>query len=119
MDSPEVLMLVVLYNPTGEGGHMGGGTAAPIGAEVFADILPYLETKTNAGAGFSPPVIVPDVRNKTISEAEKELKNAGLKTNDVGVGVPDNPDFPDAIVTNQEPKPGISIPQGATVYLYL
>ena len=41
--------MVTLYNPTGEGGHQGGGVAAPLGGQIFSEILPYLEipqTKT-------------------------------------------------------------------------
>jgi stage V sporulation protein D (sporulation-specific penicillin-binding protein) len=42
IDDPEVVMLITLYNPTGEGGHGGGGTAAPIAGQIFSEILPYL-----------------------------------------------------------------------------
>lgn len=28
-DKPELVILVVLYNPTGEGGHQGGAVASP------------------------------------------------------------------------------------------
>lgn len=44
-DNPEVVILITLYNPTGEGGHQGGGVAAPIGAQVLGEILPYLEVQ--------------------------------------------------------------------------
>ena len=30
-------MLVTLYNPTGEGGHQGGGVAAPVAGKIFAE----------------------------------------------------------------------------------
>ena len=44
-DNSEVVILITLYNPTGEGGHQGGGVAAPIGAQVLGEILPYLEVQ--------------------------------------------------------------------------
>lgn len=44
-DEPEIVILITLYNPTGEGGHQGGGVAAPIGAQVLGEILPYLEVQ--------------------------------------------------------------------------
>ena len=44
-DDPEFAILITLYNPTGEGGHQGGGVAAPIGGKIFAEVLPYLESK--------------------------------------------------------------------------
>ncbi len=43
IDDPEVVMLITLYNPTGEGGHGGGGVAAPVAGQIFSEILPYLE----------------------------------------------------------------------------
>ena len=44
-NDPQVVVLVTLYNPTGEGGHQGGGVAAPVGGQIFSEILPYLELK--------------------------------------------------------------------------
>ena len=32
---PEVVIIIILYNPTGEGGHQGGGIAAPIASQVL------------------------------------------------------------------------------------
>lgn len=43
IEDPEVVVLVTLYNPTGEGGHQGGGVAAPVGGSIFKELLPYLE----------------------------------------------------------------------------
>lgn len=34
-DNPEIVILVVLYNPTGEGGHQGGGVAAPVAGQIL------------------------------------------------------------------------------------
>ena len=45
VDDPEIVLLVTLYNPTGEGGHQGGGVAAPVGGKVLGEVLPYLEQK--------------------------------------------------------------------------
>ena len=44
-NDPQVVVLVTLYNPTGKGGHQGGGVAAPVGGQIFSEILPYLELK--------------------------------------------------------------------------
>ena len=44
-DNPEIVILVVLYNPAGEGGHQGGAVAAPVAGQMLSEILPYLETK--------------------------------------------------------------------------
>ena len=42
-NNPELTILITLYNPTGEGGHQGGGVAAPIAGQVLGEVLPYLE----------------------------------------------------------------------------
>lgn len=45
ISNPQVVVLITLYNPTGQGGHQGGGVAAPIGGQIFSEILPYLEVE--------------------------------------------------------------------------
>ncbi len=35
VSDPEVVIIILLYNPTGEGGHQGGGIAAPIASQVL------------------------------------------------------------------------------------
>ncbi len=35
INDPEVVILILLYNPTGEGGHQGGSVAAPIASQVL------------------------------------------------------------------------------------
>ena len=47
-DDPEFAILITLYNPTGEGGHQGGGVAAPIGGKIFSEVLPYLKNESGA-----------------------------------------------------------------------
>ena len=42
-DNPQLTILVTLYNPTGEGGHQGGGVAAPVAGKVLNEVLQYLE----------------------------------------------------------------------------
>ena len=42
-DNPEFAILITLYNPTGDGGHQGGGVAAPIAGKIFSEVLPYLD----------------------------------------------------------------------------
>lgn len=44
-DYPKIVLLITLYNPTGEGGHQGGGVAAPVGGKILSEVLPYLDTK--------------------------------------------------------------------------
>ena len=44
-DNPKIVLLITLYNPTGEGGHQGGGVAAPVGGKILSEVLPYLASK--------------------------------------------------------------------------
>ncbi len=44
-DNPQIAILVTLYNPTGEGGHQGGGVAAPVAGKIFNEVINYLEIK--------------------------------------------------------------------------
>ncbi len=41
-DNPQVTILVTLYNPTGEGGHQGGGVAAPVAGKILNEVIQYL-----------------------------------------------------------------------------
>ena len=42
-DDPQLTILVTLYNPTGEGGHQGGGVAAPVAGKILSEVISYLE----------------------------------------------------------------------------
>ena len=42
-DDPELTILITLYNPTGEGGHQGGGIAAPVAGKILSEVISYLE----------------------------------------------------------------------------
>ena len=66
-------MLVTLYNPTGEGGHQGGGVAAPVGGQIFSEILPYLEVNQANKEEIEEVVEIqtPDFTGKTLKESEK------------------------------------------------
>lgn len=44
-DNPKIVLLITLYNPTGEGGHQGGGVAAPVGGKILSEVLPYFDSK--------------------------------------------------------------------------
>lgn len=42
-EDPSLTILITLYNPTGEGGHQGGGVAAPIAGKILSEVISYLE----------------------------------------------------------------------------
>ena len=76
---PEVVLIVILYNPTGEGGHQGGGVAAPVAGEIFNELLPYLEISKNEQAEVKQSVEMPEITGFTIKEAKKILKEKELE----------------------------------------
>jgi stage V sporulation protein D (sporulation-specific penicillin-binding protein) len=117
IEDPQVVMLITLYNPTGEGGHQGGGVAAPVGGEVFSEILPYLEVNQGNQEEIEQveEIEVPDLMGKSIQEAEKITKENGLTL--VIENEPEELDKENQIVTQQTPQAGIKIKKGNKVYI--
>lgn len=109
ISNPQVVVLVTLYNPTGEGGHQGGGVAAPVGGQILGEVLPYLELQEDKEREEEEKeeVEMPEIRNKTVEEAKKILKEYDLEleiNNQTGSTNEKN-----AIIKEQIPKPGIKI----------
>ena len=113
VSDPEVVVLITLYNPTGEGGHQGGGVAAPIGSQVLGEVLPYLEVqKDNVSEDdVKEEVEVPNVIGLTVSETKKALEEAGLEISYEET----EEDVSDRTVTSQVPANGIKIYEGTKV----
>jgi len=113
---PEIAILVTLYKPQGSS-YQGGQVAGPVVSQMLSEILPDLgiasETEAiNSGAN-SGNVLVPEVRNKTVTEAKKALEDLGLKCI-----VSVNGDKNTILATDQMPKPGVSLAKGSVVALY-
>ncbi len=117
IDHPQVVVLVTLYNPTGEGGHQGGGVAAPVGGQIFSEILPYLEV--NQGNAEEVEVIeeieTPDLLGKTIEEALKITKENQLEL--VIENETEELEQQNTIIKEQVPKAGIMIKKGSKIYV--
>ena len=117
ISNPTVAVLITLYNPTGEGGHQGGGVAAPIGAQIFGEVLPYLEVVKDGETEETTltEVEIPNIEGKTLSEATKILKESNLKIsiNNEQEGM----DKENTLVTNQTPKAGIKVKEESSIYV--
>ena len=115
IDNPQVVVLVTLYNPTGEGGHQGGGVAAPVGGQIFSEILPYLEVNKQVLEDGEEEVInqiqVPDVMGKTLEEAKQILKENNLEMYLENEEV----DMENTYVKNQIPSSGITVNEQSKV----
>ena len=119
ISDPSVAVLITLYNPTGEGGHQGGGVAAPIGSQIFGEVLPYLEVvKDNkTEEQVKNDVQVPNIEGKSIKEAESILKENNLKLviNNEQEGI----DKENTIIKEQTPKAGVKVKEEANIYVEL
>ena len=114
ISDPEVCILITLYNPTGEGGHQGGGVAAPIASQVFGEVLPYLEIKKDNEEGEEKQEVeVPNIVGMEINQAKKDLQSLGLE-----MEVKESIEGNNNKITQQLPKAGIKIKQGTSVIVY-
>ena len=117
IDNPQAVVLVTLYNPTGEGGHQGGGVAAPLGGQIFSEILPYLEVEKGNTEEVEEPeeIPTPDLLGKSFKEVEKLLKEneleciIELETEEI--------DKENTYVKEQTPNAGIIVNKGSKIYI--
>lgn len=116
VEDTQVVLLLTLYDPP-KSNHQGGQLAGPVVSQMLSEILPYLgiPSNENSSDSFSSDnlIVVPDVRNKTVSEAEKILKNSGFSTKTYVNGDANN-----TLVVDQTPKPGVSLSKNSVVVLY-
>lgn len=117
ISNPELVILITLYNPTGQGGHQGGGVAAPIASQVLGELLLALEISPDKEdeVKTNKEVTVPEIRNITVNEAIEKLKAVGLDYNINYKGELNK----EAIIKEQLPKPGLSINTGVKVEIYI
>ncbi len=116
IEDTQVVILLTLYDPQNkEYGYQGGSVAAPTVSQMLSEILPYLgiPSDTADNANTDNLITVPDVRNKTITEAEKILTNAGFKCNIHCSG-----DKNSTLTADQNPKPGSQLSENSIIILY-
>ena len=117
VEDTKIVLLVTLYDPQGENGHQGGQVAGPVVSQMLSEILPYMGVVSDATADSSSNssnyITVPDVRNRTVAEAEKILKDTGFK-----IKTYVNGDSNTILVEDQNPKPGSQLPKNSLIVLY-
>lgn len=98
----------------------GGGVAAPVGGQILSEVLPYLELQEDNKneEEEKTEIIVPELRNKTVKEVKKELKelNLELEINKENIEETDE-NLGERIIKEQLPLPGIKINSGSKVYI--
>ena len=114
ISDPKLVILITLYNPTGEGGHQGGGVAAPIASQVLGEVLPYLEVKKDneTEEDVKNKVAVPNLEGMTIGEAKKVLKdlNLNLEYNEENT---ENEE--ERVITEQVPVSGVEVLEESSI----
>ncbi len=111
-DNPEIAILIMLDEPGGPRNlRMGGYMAAPVARRVLADALPYLGIAPQYSADdlTGVDVAVPNIKGKSVEEAKKLLKYAGLEATVEGAG---------DVVLDQVPVYGVKVPSSAKIILY-
>lgn len=114
----QVVVLVTIYDPKGDS-HQGSQVAGPVVKQILSEVLPYVGVASNNNSTSEMPTtstnttILPDVRNKTISEARTILKDSGFIVKITG-----DEDENSTLITDQVPKPGVSLLEDSTIYLY-
>lgn len=118
-EKPEICILLALYDPP-KNNHQGGQLCGPVISQMLSEILPYLgltssnmQTSGSSVSNSNSSITVPDVRNKTVTEAQKILQQSGFKTI-----VSTKGDKNQILVTDQVPKPGITLPKNSILVLY-
>ncbi len=100
-DNPEVIVLVALYGTSKD--YSGSRVAAPVVSSILSEVLPYLGISQDkidvSTSSSSSSKAVPNVENKTVSEAVKILTNAGFRCE---FSVTGNKN--EVLVTDQVPK---------------
>ena len=117
---PQVVILVTLYNPTGEGGHQGGGIAAPVGGQVLSEVLPYLELQKDKEIETEEEIFdvtVPELRGVTIKEAKEKLKEYKMELEINNLEENQEIDETQTIIKEQLPKPGIVVKNTNKIYV--
>lgn len=114
-DDPQIITLVVLFDPKGDS-YMGGVIAAPLAGKIMEDVLNYMQVERKYSKedleSMTNEVMVPNVEGKTVDEAAASLKAAKLSYKIEGDTGGSNS------VIEQMPKADAVIPEKSVVILY-
>ena len=116
IEDTQVVILLTLYDPQNkEYGYQGGSVAAPTVSQMLSEILPYLgiPSDTTDNTNTDNLITVPDIRNKTVTEAKKLLTDAGFECKIYCSG-----DQNSTLVADQNPKPGSQLSENSIIVLY-
>ena len=99
----------------------GGGVAAPVGGQIFSEILPYLQVNQGNQDEVETveEVSVPNITGLSIKEAEKILKEIGLELIVEGITEENKEtlDKENTIIKEQTPTEGIKVNKGNKIFV--
>ena len=109
-DDPQVALIVYFDTPTGDN-YYGAAVAAPVFAEIMAEVLPYLGVKTEYTEEELKTLdtTAQDYTGMALDKAQSTAQQDGFQTLVKGTG---------DTVAAQIPAAGAKIPQGGTIVLY-
>ena len=95
----------------------GGGVAAPVGGQIFSEILPYLEINQGNEEEIEKieEIEAPDLLEKTLEEAQKIAQESEIEL--VIENQEEEIDTQIEVVKDQTPKAGITIRKGSKIYI--
>ena len=112
-DEPEVVILLLLDNPSSKSGIFvsGGNMAAPVVGHILSEVLPYLGIQPvyTEEEKKSLDIAVPKLAEKSIENATELLESMGLTVRVVGNGT---------AVTDQLPAPNATVAPKSQIILY-
>lgn len=115
VDSPEIVVLIVMEKPADK--KTGSGGAAIACGQIIARTLEYMGVSREYSeldiARLSELHTVPDVAGMTYAEAMRELSAVGLRAEAGETAMSDR-----AVVLQQWPEAGSSVHQRSLIYLY-
>lgn len=111
VENTKLVVLLTLYDPHTKN-YYGGRIAAPAVSQILSEVLPYLDIPSDNSATVTDTklITVPNLKNKTIREAQKILEDAGLKYVTSSNA--------DDIISEQVPASGTQLTKGGIVKLY-
>lgn len=118
VDDPEIALLVIIDEPKGDK-YYGGEIAAPVAGDIFREVIRYMDYKPNFHENEDikknqQEVIVPEIREMRLDEAYEILLENLLKGQLETKSASDHR----AMIVDQFPKPGTTVPANSNVILY-
>lgn len=118
IENTQVVILVAIYGLDESAEHQGGAVAGPVAKQILTQVLPILgitstETQVTEEEDTKKTIALPNVKDITLNEATSKLRNLGFNVISNTTADPAT-----TLVSEQVPKSGVNLAEGAVVCLY-